>query len=262
MTVRIGTSGWMYEHWKGLYYRIPKTRWYEQILRDYETVELNVSFYRLPKREVFAGWSARATSDAIVTVKASRYLTHIKRLKDPKPSVDMLMERATALGPHLGPILIQLPPGMDVDVPALAETLEAFPAGTRLAVEPRDDRWWTDEVRGVLTEHNAALVWADREDKPLSPLWRTADWGYVRFHHGTADPWPFYSRAVMGEWANRIIDQYDNDADVFVYFNNDPAGGALANSIDFAEALDERGRSRTRVPTRDAIDLTVGSAAQ
>src|SRR4051794_30759465 len=121
MTVLIGTSGWMYDHWRGIYYppRLAKARWYEHALGDFRTLELNVSFYRLPKREVFAGWAARATPDAVITVKASRYLTHIKRLKDPKPSVDMLMERASALGTHLGPVLLQLPPTMDVDVAAL-----------------------------------------------------------------------------------------------------------------------------------------------
>jgi uncharacterized protein YecE (DUF72 family) len=256
MSVLIGTSGWMYDHWRGVYYppRLPKGRWYEHALADYRTLELNVSFYRLPKREVFAGWSARATTDAIITVKASRYLTHIKRLKDPKPSVDMLMERASGLGPHLGPVLVQLPPHLDVDVSGLAETLDAFPAGVRVAVEPRDDRWWTDGVRDVLTERNAALVWADRNDVPVSPLWRTADWGYVRWHHGTAEPWPFYSPQVMGEWADRIIDAYDDAADVFAYFNNDPAGGAIVNSIDFADELDKRGRSHSRVPSRAVVD--------
>src|SRR3954453_8090172 len=135
MTVLIGTSGWMYDHWRGLYYppRLPKGRWYEHALGDFRTLELNVSFYRLPKREVFAGWAARATADAIITVKASRYLTHIKRLKDPKPSVDMLMERIRPLRDKLGPILVQLPPDMQVDVDSLDATLGAFPAGHRIA---------------------------------------------------------------------------------------------------------------------------------
>lgn len=260
MTVLIGTSGWMYDHWRGLYYppKLPKGRWYEHVLADFATVELNVSFYRLPKREVFAGWDARAPRDAVITVKASRYLTHIKRLRDPQPSVDMLMERATALGRHLGPVLIQLPPSMDVDAANLAATLDAFPAGTRLAVEPRDDRWWTDEVRDVLASRNAALVWADRDDRATSPLWKTADWGYVRWHHGTAEPWPFYSRDVMSRWADTIWETYGDDEDVYAYFNNDPAGAALVNAIDLAEELDARGVPRTRVPASVLQNLRAG----
>src|SRR4051794_5681117 len=113
MAVLIGTSGWQYASWKEPYYgRTPQRRWYERILTDFRTVELNVSFYRLPKRETFAGWCERAPSDAVVTVKASRYLTHVKRLRDPGPSVALLMERASALGSRLGPVLVQLPPDL------------------------------------------------------------------------------------------------------------------------------------------------------
>src|SRR3954449_12636704 len=135
MAVLIGTSGWQYASWKEPYYgAVPQRRWYERILADFQTVELNVSFYRLPKRETFAGWRERAPADAVVTVKASRYLTHVKRLRDPGPSVAKLMERASALGPRLGPVLVQLPPDLVAAPEALAATLDAFPAGTRLAV--------------------------------------------------------------------------------------------------------------------------------
>ncbi|MDX6201536.1 MAG: hypothetical protein QOJ83_1036, partial [Frankiales bacterium] len=113
MTVLIGTSGWQYASWKLPYYgRTPQRQWYEKVLADFRTVELNVSFYRLPKLETFQGWARRAPEDAVVTVKASRYLTHIKRLKEPKPSVDLLMERAQGLGDRLGPVLVQLPPDL------------------------------------------------------------------------------------------------------------------------------------------------------
>src|SRR5919206_4004276 len=133
----VGTSGWQYRHWRGTYFRkgVPQNRWFEQVMRDFRTVELNVTFYRLPRAEVFAGWYDRSPADAVITVKASRYLTHIKRLKDPQPSVDMLMERVAPLGRKLGPILVQLPPDLRADVEALDNTLAAFPAGVRLAVE-------------------------------------------------------------------------------------------------------------------------------
>src|SRR3954454_6333454 len=114
---------------------------------DFRTVELNVTFYRLPKAEVFAGWYDRSPHDAVITVKASRYLTHVKRLRDPAPSVAMLLERAAPLQEKLGPVLVQLPPDLPVDVDALDATLRAFPRSVRVAVEPRHESWWTDGVR-------------------------------------------------------------------------------------------------------------------
>ena len=255
MTVLIGTSGWQYASWKEPYYAgVPQRRWFEHVLGDFRTVELNVSFYRLPKREVFAGWRERSPSDAVVTVKASRYLTHIKRLRDPKASVALLMERAGALGDKLGPVLVQLPPDLTVAPEALAETLDAFPAGTRLAVEPRHASWWTDEVRSVLADRNAALVWADRKSRPLGPLWRTADWGYLRLHEGVADPWPNYGRRALASWAERLARTYSATEDAFVYFNNDPGCAAVDNAVTFAEEVDRIGVPRTRVPAvRPAI---------
>src|SRR3954453_21891164 len=114
MTVVVGTSGWQYRDWRGRYYAkgVPQNRWFEQIMRDFRTVELNVTFYRLPRVEVFAGWHERSPADAVITVKASRYLTHVKRLRDPQPSVDMLLDRIRPLREKLGPILIQLPPDL------------------------------------------------------------------------------------------------------------------------------------------------------
>jgi uncharacterized protein YecE (DUF72 family) len=260
VTVLIGTSGWQYRDWRYRYYPkgVPQTRWFEQVIRDFRTVELNVTFYRLPKAEVFAGWHDRSPADALITVKASRYLTHIKRLRDPQPSVDMLMDRARPLGEKLGPVLVQLPPDLRVDVAALDATLAAFPAGTRLAVEPRHDSWWNDDVRRVLEQHNAALCWADRQGA-ITPLWRTADWGYLRFHEGKSSggsgasdeavPWPFYTDDELDAWAATLADVFPEDgSDVFVYFNNDPGCAAVDNAITFAERVTAHGGRPTRVP--------------
>ncbi|HET7529986.1 MAG TPA: DUF72 domain-containing protein [Mycobacteriales bacterium] len=250
MTVLVGTSGWQYRHWRYRYFKrgTPQNRWFEQVMRDFRTVELNVTFYRLPRAEVFAGWYARSPADAVITVKASRYLTHVKRLKDPQPSVDMLIERIRPLKEKLGPILIQLPPDLPVDVDALDATLRAFPAGLRLAVEPRHESWWTDAVRRCLEQHNAALCWADRAG-PITPLWRTADWGYLRFHEGRKEPWPFYTGDELESWVDTVCDVFPDDAsDVHVYFNNDPGAAALEDAITFAHRLGARGRSVSRVP--------------
>jgi uncharacterized protein YecE (DUF72 family) len=163
--VLIGTSGWQYADWREPFYQgVPQKRWFEHVMANFQTVELNVTFYRLPKREVFVGWHARSPDDAVITVKSSRYLTHIKRLRDPKPSVDMLMERVEPLGKKLGPILVQLPPDMRADAAALADTLAAFPTYVRLAVEPSHKSWWNDDVRGVLTDREAERITAAYDD--------------------------------------------------------------------------------------------------
>ncbi|HEU5034706.1 MAG TPA: DUF72 domain-containing protein [Mycobacteriales bacterium] len=250
MTVLVGTSGWQYRHWRPCYFKpgTPQNRWFEQVMRDFRTVELNVTFYRLPRAEVFAGWYERSPADAIITVKASRYLTHVKRLRDPEPSVDMLIDRIRPLRAKLGPVLVQLPPDLTVDVAALDATLAAFPPGVRLAVEPRHPSWWVDDVRRVLERHNAALCWADRKGA-ITPLWRTADWGYLRFHEGTAHPWPFYTEAELDGWAATVVEQFPDDgSDMFVYFNNDPGCAALEDAITFADQVAQRGRTVSRVP--------------
>ena len=261
MSVIVGTSGWQYSDWRFRYYAkgVPQRLWFEQVMRDFRTVELNVTFYRLPKIEVFAGWHDRSPADAVITVKASRYLTHVKRLRDPQPSVAMLMERVAPLGSKLGPILVQLPPDLRADVDALDATLRAFPAGVRLAVEPRHETWWNDDVRRLLERHDAALCWADRQG-PITPLWRTASWGYLRFHEGRHEPWPFYAEDELDGWTSTIAEAFPDDADMFVYFNNDPGCAAIDNAITFADTVRRRDRSVTRVPATRP-DLNVGELA-
>jgi uncharacterized protein YecE (DUF72 family) len=265
VTVLVGTSGWQYRDWRYRYYPrgLPQTRWFEKVMHDFRTVELNVTFYRLPKLEVFAGWHERSPADAVITVKASRYLTHIKRLRDPQPSVAMLLDRVAPLRDKLGPVLVQLPPDLTVDVDALDETLRAFPRSVRVAVEPRHESWWTDDVRRCLEAHNAALCWADRRGA-ITPLWRTADWGYLRFHEGRDDPWPFYTDDELSAWARTIADTFPaGSEDVYVYFNNDPGCAAVDNAITFASAVTASGLAVTRVPAdRPIVRTEVPEAAR
>jgi uncharacterized protein YecE (DUF72 family) len=263
VTVLIGTSGWQYRDWRYRYYAkgVAQNRWFEQVMHDFRTVELNVTFYRLPREEVFAGWYDRSPADAIITVKASRYLTHIKRLRDPQPSVEMLMNRAAPLREKLGPVLIQLPPDLRADPTALDVTLAAFPDGVRLAVEPRHESWWTDDLRRVLEAHNAALCWADRKGA-ITPLWRTADWGYLRFHEGKHEPWPFYTDRELKRWAATVTEVFpDDQEDFFAYFNNDPGCAAVDNAITFAEQVASRGRAVSRVPA-NRPDLSCDTSPQ
>lgn len=249
MPVLIGTSGWQYDSWRHRFYEgVPQRRWFEHTMAGFRTVELNVSFYRLPPAETFAGWCRRSPDDAVITVKASRYLTHVKRLHDPEEPVQRLMGRAVHLGAKLGPILLQLPPDLRVDVAALATTLDAFGRGRRLAVETRHESWWCDEVRELLAARDAAHVWSDRAGEPVGPVWRTASWGYLRLHHGDAHPAPNYHRATLGGWAGRIATTFDDGDDVFTYFNNDPRCAAVDNAITFGEEVASCGLTPTRTP--------------
>ncbi|MCS0602043.1 DUF72 domain-containing protein [Streptomyces sp. LP11] len=250
MTVFVGTSGWQYKDWRDLVYPagVPARLWLEEYTRLFATVELNNAFYRLPTRENFAAWRERVPAGFVVAVKASRFLTHIKRLKDPGEPVYRLMSHAAGLGDRLGPVLLQLPPTLRADPPLLDACLARFPAGTRVAVEPRHASWWTAEVRRVLESRGAALCWADVLARPVTPLWRTADWGYVRFHQGRARPWPRYGRRCLETWTDRIATTWPDAADVYAYFNNDPGGAAVADAVTFARAARRAGLRVTRTP--------------
>ena len=269
MTVLVGTSGWQYRDWRdGLYPKgVPQRLWLEHYATTYMTVENNGTFYRLPARETFEGWRRRTPDDFVMAVKASRYLTHVRRLRDPAEPVARLLGAAAGLGPKLGPILLQLPPTMTAE-PALlegclAEFRDAWPAVRgdgpevlRIAVEPRHESWWTDEVRQVLAEHDAALCWADRLGRPVTPLWRTAGWGFLRFHEGAADPWPRYGEDALRAWVGRIREAHLTRADVYVYFNNDPGGAAVVNSAEFAALGRQEGLAVTRTPQVGEVPLT------
>lgn len=249
MPVLIGTSGWQYPHWKGRFYpdRLPQARWLEYYAERFDTVEVNNAFYRLPEAEVFERWAQRTPDGFVTAVKASRYLTHVKRLKEPAEPVARLVDRARHLGGKLGPILLQLPPNLRGDPDALAATLACFPRDVRVAVEPRHDTWFTDRTAEVLASHDAALCLADAAGQTW-PRWRTASWGYVRFHSGRADPRPCYGRAALDSWAVRLAELWPDDTEVYAYFNNDAEGCAVRDARCFALAVARHGRTPTSVP--------------
>ena len=241
MPVMAGTSGWQYRDWRGAFYPpdVPQRRWLEHYAEQFATVENNGTFYRLPARETFASWRERVPDDFVMTVKASRYLTHVRRLRDPAGPARRLLEAAAGLGDRLGPVLLQLPPDLRAVPERLAECLAQFPPSVRVAVEPRHESWWTDEVREVLTAANAALCWADRSGSAVTPLWRTAGWGYLRLHEGDGAPWPSYGEATLDAWAERIAATWDGD--VYVYFNNDQNAAAPRDAGRLAAAAARRG---------------------
>jgi uncharacterized protein YecE (DUF72 family) len=248
--ILVGTSGWQYAHWRGRFYPagLPQTRWLEHYVASFATVEINNAFYRLPERHTFAGWRERTPADFVLAVKMSRYLTHIRRLREPEEPVARFLDRAAGLGAKLGPVLLQLPPTLRADPEALDAVLARFPARVRVAVEPRHESWWTPTVRDVLTSRGAALCWADRGGRPVTPTWRTADFGYLRLHEGRARPRPRYGPRALRSWVQRIADTYGDGPDVFVYFNNDGGGAAIADASAFAKRAAASGLTVTRSP--------------
>ncbi|KAB1915920.1 DUF72 domain-containing protein [Micromonospora noduli] len=258
MVILVGTSGWQYRDWRGRFYPqgLPQRLWLEHFAAGFATVEVNNAFYRLPERDTFAAWRARTPADFCVAVKMSRYLTHIKRLRDPQEPVARFLGRATALGDRLGPVLLQLPPNLRADVEALDATLRLFPAQVRVAVEPRHPSWWTDATRTVLERRRAALVWADRLGRPVAPRWRTTDFGYLRLHEGRARPWPRYGRAALTSWVRRLTDAFGEDEPAYVYFNNDPGGAAIVDAVAFAALARAAGHPVSRVPTPAEADTS------
>jgi uncharacterized protein YecE (DUF72 family) len=246
--IRVGTSGWQYADWRGRLYPhgLPQRRWLERYAECFATVENNNAFYRLPRFETFTEWRVRTPPGFVMAVKASRYLTHIKRLKDPREPVERLMTAAAGLGDRLGPVLLQLPPTLRADPGLLAACLACFPAGVGVAVEPRHPSWWIEETRDVLTAYDAALCWADRLGRPLTPLWRTASWGYLRLHEGGARPWPSYGDAALRSWTRRLAAEWGGNGQMYVYFNNDPGGAAVRDAIRFAGIAERAGHQVSR----------------
>ncbi len=248
MPVLVGTSGWQYRHWRDRFYPagVAQARWLEFYAERFQVVEVNNAFYRLPDSSTFEHWRDRTPGDFVLAVKASRYLTHIRRLREPAGPVALLLERARHLGSKLGPVLLQLPANFRAAPAALDDTLAQFPSDVRVAFEPRHESWYCDEVADILARRKAAFCLSDTPER-RAPLWRTADWGYVRFHHGRARPTPCYGRTALRSWARRLADLFDAQDDVYAFFNNDGSACALRDAHRFFLELDKCGLRPTRV---------------
>lgn len=221
----VGTSGWIYRHWKGTFYPsdLPASAYLRYYAERFPTVEINYSFYKLPTRENFEAWREDTPGDFLFAVKASRFLTHLKKLHDPEEPLRRLFDRIIGLGPKLGPILFQLPPGWNKNLPRLAAFLDRLPQGRRYAFEFRDSSWLADDVYTALSDHHAALVISDYHSLPLVQR-ITADFTYVRLHGGHFGVG--YTTDELRTWAERLQWHLDDGIDAYVYFNNDPDGHA------------------------------------
>lgn len=254
-TAVVGTSGWVYRHWAdGVFYPagLPTSRWFAHYASVFDTVEINNTFYRLPSADAFDRWREQAPPGFLYAVKANRYLTHIRRLGDCEEPLQRFLERARRLGPALGPILYQLPPRWKAN----AERLEEFASlldgmdeaqGMEHTFEFRDPRWFVEPVRDVLARHGLSFCIYHLPDVPC-PLWVTGPIVYVRFHGASTRYGGRYSSEDLAAWAGRLRDLAAGTVPeagdglrrpLYVYFNNDVGGHAVANALELRAMLGE-----------------------
>jgi uncharacterized protein YecE (DUF72 family) len=229
--VHIGCSGWSYKDWRGRLYPegLAQSRWLEHYAGVFDTVEVNNTFYRLPTEKAVAQWVERSPDGFCFAIKASRYLTHVKRLKEMPKYIGNFYARLQPITgtPKMGPVLWQLPENFKRDDERLAGALDAFPQG-RHCIEFRHESWFEREVFELLRSKGVALVVGDSPKWPQA-LELTADWTYIRFHRGHRGRNGNYSRTELEEWKRRIT-SWRRKAEVFAYFNNDWEGYALDNA--------------------------------
>ncbi|GIU96918.1 MAG: histidine kinase [Actinomycetota bacterium] len=237
--VRVGTSGWVYPDWRGVVYPqdLPQRRWLAALARRFPTVEINASFYRLPERSTFERWASEVPPGFRFAVKMSRFVTHVRRLREPAEPLARFWERAAGLGDALGPVLFQLPPRFRVDLGLLRELLAVLPRPMQAAFEFRDPSWATDPVLEALDRAGAAWVLADHAGAPVTAH-VTGGWSYLRFHRGRPDRFD-YAPAVLRRWAGTIVDLPVRE--VYAYFNNDPGGAAVRDAERLIRLLARRG---------------------
>jgi uncharacterized protein YecE (DUF72 family) len=238
--VHIGCSGWQYRHWRGTFYpqSMAASQWLEYYAGRFDTVEINNSFYRLPEAATFATWRRRVPRGFVYAVKASRYLTHMKKLKEPGPPLDLFFSRARHLGTRLGPVLYQLPSRWPVNIARLDAFLSALPRRRQHVVEFRDPSWYSEAVCDRLRQHHVALCLHDMAGSATG-RWQVGPFAYLRLH-GPQRYSGRYSERDLRRWAEWCVAQRGDGRAVYVYFNNDTAGQAprdAARLRDLCEQL-------------------------
>jgi len=238
--IRIGTSGWHYKHWVGNFYpqKFPASKMLAFYQERFDTVELNNSFYRLPKLETFQCWRDATPPDFLFAVKASRFITHMKKLKDPENALENFIPREESLGEKLGPILFQLPPHWPVNLERLEAFLEVLTPSHRYTFEFRDPSWHDPAVYRALGRHNAAFCLYEL-DGFEAPYQLTADFVYVRLHGPGRKYQGDYTSKQLRAWARRIGRWRDTVKAIYVYFDNDQAGYAAKNATELKAMLSQ-----------------------
>ncbi len=231
--IRIGTSGWLYKHWQGIFYPedISQKQWFAYYARSFDTVEINSTFYHLHNASVFEHWRQQAPDGFLYSIKASRIITHNQRLEGCQDTLETFLSRASLLGETLGPVLFQLPPSFSIDLGRLESFFALLPQGFSYAMEFRNPTWLTEEVIALLERFGVALCIHD-----MPPLRITAKFVYLRFH-GDVDHAGDYPLETLAAWVERIQTWQRNELAVFAYFNNDAGGMAVRNALTIKRLL-------------------------
>ena len=242
-TITIGTSGWSYRHWRGAFYPagLAQSDWLPFYASQFGSVEINSTFYRLPAHGTATGWALQTPDRFVFAVKASRYITHLKKLSDCGEAVARLIDVADALGDKLGPLLFQLPPRWHINIARLQTFLTALPARYRYVFEFRDPSWWTQDTYALLREFRASLCQYSLADE-LSPEVVTCDFIYVRMHGPNPGYAGSYGDVVLREWAHKLQDWQSAGLSSFVYFDNDAGACATRDAHNLCALCDASAR--------------------
>lgn len=226
--IRIGCSGWNFKHWRERFYPkgLPVARWFEFYAEHFDTVEINNSFYRLPKPETFAKWRDQAPPGFCYAVKANRYITQAKKLIDPEEPLERMMTSVRHVGDRLGPILYQLPSSLGLNLERLKQFLSVLPRDVTSVFEFRDRSWYGPETYGLLERHGASFCIHDMAGSASERI-AVGPIAYVRFHGGKGKYWGRYSDDALLGWADWMVEQADSGRSVWAYFNNDIHADAI-----------------------------------
>ncbi len=235
----IGTSGFYYEHWRGLFYpeELPKSRFFDYYVHHFSTVEMNSTFYHLPKAKTIEHWLENSPEYFLFSLKAYRGITHYKKLVDVKSDLYAFFHLIKPLKPKIGAILFQLPPSLHLDIPKLADFLHLLPPSYRYAIEFRHDSWYCEEIYELLRHYNVALCIHDFGQK-RSPFVQTAHHLYIRFHGTNGRYAGSYDDETLKEWVSRLKPLCKSGHDIFCYFNNDYEGAAVQDALRLRSFLE------------------------